>query len=246
MIQNQQNGRLGVAAVDRALALPRAFAPGDTALSLAQLAARTGFYKSTILRLASSLEKAGYLVRLDNGKWRLGPAFSRLGALYQASFNLCDHVGPALRDLAARSGESVSFYVRERDVRVCLFRLDSAHPTHIRTRVGDHLPLERGAAGRVLLAFSEGTGDIAERIRRELVYISRGDRDPLGAAVASPVFGPRVVVGALAISGPAARFDETAMGRLAGLVRAGAANLTRNLGGDPKIFATSGTGLAPA
>lgn len=243
MIHGRQNagGKSGVAAVDRALAIPRAFAPGDGALSLAQLAARTGFYKSTILRLATSLEKAAYLVRLDNGKWRLGPAFSRFGALYQASFNLCDHVGPVLRGLAAASGESVSFYVREGDVRVCLFRIDSSRPMYLRIRAGDHLPLDRGAAGRILLAFAEGVGDETDRIRRELACFSRGDRDPHGAAVAAPVFKRRqALVGALAISGHATRFDDAAVARATGLVRAAAADLTRCLGGDPSVFAAAG------
>jgi len=43
----------GVAALDRAFAVLGAFLPGDTGgLSLAELSARTGLYKSTILRLS--------------------------------------------------------------------------------------------------------------------------------------------------------------------------------------------------
>ncbi len=50
----------GVAAVDRALTLLSAFRKGDTAVSLAELAERTGLVKSTIMRLAISLEEHGY------------------------------------------------------------------------------------------------------------------------------------------------------------------------------------------
>ena len=45
----------GVAALDRAIAILDAFAAADRSLSLAEIAARTGLYKSTILRLANSL-----------------------------------------------------------------------------------------------------------------------------------------------------------------------------------------------
>ena len=45
-------GQSGVAALDRAFSILFAFRPGDYALTLAELAARTGLYKSTILRLA--------------------------------------------------------------------------------------------------------------------------------------------------------------------------------------------------
>ena len=45
----------GVAAVERALSVLGAFRDGDASLSLHELAARTGLYKSTILRLLVSL-----------------------------------------------------------------------------------------------------------------------------------------------------------------------------------------------
>ena len=56
-------GAAGVAAVDRALAIRDAFTDQDQKLSLAELAKRTGLYKSTAIRLAKSLEKGRYLHR---------------------------------------------------------------------------------------------------------------------------------------------------------------------------------------
>ena len=57
----------GVAAVDRALSLLRAFEQGEPELSLASLAQRTGLYKSTALRLIASLEHAGLLCKGAQG-----------------------------------------------------------------------------------------------------------------------------------------------------------------------------------
>src|SRR5678815_2782775 len=82
----------GVAAVKRALAILDVYGEQDKSLTLAQLAQRTGYYKSTILRLAATLEKHGYLIRLADKSWRLGAAASRLGSVYQAAFNLGDIV----------------------------------------------------------------------------------------------------------------------------------------------------------
>ncbi|TIQ68401.1 MAG: IclR family transcriptional regulator, partial [Mesorhizobium sp.] len=73
----------GVAALDRAIVILDAFATADRSLSLAEIAARTGLYKSTILRLANSLLRGQLLERLDDGRYRVGPATFRLGALYQ-------------------------------------------------------------------------------------------------------------------------------------------------------------------
>ena len=53
----------GVSAVERALAVLSAFRRGDGALSLAELAERTGLVKSTIMRLAVSLQRYRLLAR---------------------------------------------------------------------------------------------------------------------------------------------------------------------------------------
>ncbi|WP_257125717.1 IclR family transcriptional regulator [Pandoraea sputorum] len=135
----------GVAVIDRACAILFAFKPDDSALTLAELAARTGLYKSTLLRLAGALIQHRMLMRLDDGRYQLGPATFMLGALYQRSLNLGDILLPLMRELADVSGESVSFYVRDDAVRVCLHRVDSTHAVRFHVREGDVLPLEHGS-----------------------------------------------------------------------------------------------------
>ncbi len=221
----------GVAAVDRALAILAAFRQGEAALSLAELAARTGMYKSTILRLAASLERAGYLVRLDDRQWRLGPALSRLGALYMSAFNLRDYVEPALKRAAEASGESVAFYVKEGGVRVCLFRVEARQSLRHHISVGEHLPLDRGGPGRILTAFNGDTGEIAARVRSNYYYISLGERDPEVFGVAVPVFDADGLVGALAIIGPSVRMRPGAIERHLVIALTESASLTGLLGG---------------
>lgn len=75
----------GVAAVDRALLILSVFREGDSFLTLALLARRTGLYKSTILRLLQSLLRAGYVVRRPDGNYAIGPEPSRLAKMYQAT-----------------------------------------------------------------------------------------------------------------------------------------------------------------
>ena len=108
-----------VEAVERALTVLAAFDPEVRALSLAELAAATGFYKSTILRLARSLERFGFLIRAPHGSFRLGPELWRLGSLYRRDHDLGEYVRPALRRLRDQSAESASFYIRDGDRRVC-------------------------------------------------------------------------------------------------------------------------------
>ncbi|MFM0010121.1 hypothetical protein PQR46_36265 [Paraburkholderia sediminicola] len=103
--------------------------------------------------LAGSLIQHRLLLRLDDGRYQLGAATFMLGALYQRSLNVGDILVPLMRELAETSGESVSFYVRDEAVRVCLHRVDSTHAVRFHVREGDVLPLESGSGGLALLAF---------------------------------------------------------------------------------------------
>src|SRR4030081_343584 len=95
-----------VEAVERALSVLNAFHGDRQTMTLGEIAAATGFYKSTILRLAGSLERLGYLIREKSGVFRLGPALWRLGSIYRAGFNLGDAIRPQLRRQVDATGGS--------------------------------------------------------------------------------------------------------------------------------------------
>lgn len=224
----------GVAAVDRALSILRCFDSESPTLTLAELAKRTGLYKSTLLRLAVSLERAHYLRRFDDGSFALGPSLLKLGELYQASFDLERYVVPTLRTVAHETGESASLYVREGEVRICLFRVNStAHRVLHYVTPGTQLELGTGAAGRILLAFTEPDLPGYETERRERIAVSDRDRKSDTAAIACPVFGPRGFLGALSLAGPRFRFDADAVRVMSEVVKREADGLSLRLGGAP-------------
>ncbi len=222
-----------VAVIDRACAILFAFKPDDSALTLAELAVRTGLYKSTLLRLAGSLIQHRLLVRLTDGKYQLGPATFMLGALYQRSLKLGDIVLPLMRELAGQSGEGVSFYVRDNAVRVCLHRVDSNHAVRYHVREGDVLPLESGSGGRALLAFSDEPGERFDETRRDFYCMSIGERDRETAGVSAPVFGvQQVLTGVVTLAGPASRVDHAFVQRNLGALFDCVIRATDSLGGD--------------
>jgi DNA-binding IclR family transcriptional regulator len=223
----------GVAAADRALTLLSAFRKGDTAVSLAELAERTGLVKSTIMRLAISLEEHGYLAHLPDGSYRLDAELLRLGALYQQSFRLEAHVMPVLEALVARTGESAAFYIRRSEHRLCLFRADSPHPLRMHVRQGDMLPMDNAGIAQVLRAF--GTVPVpAYAATLKLPVFTSGVTDPHTAAMAMPVFGPgERFAGALSISGPVTRLTAEVAEAASGTLWQAAQDLTRALGGEP-------------
>jgi DNA-binding IclR family transcriptional regulator len=231
---DSESRKRGVEAVDRALSLLAAFRDDDGPLTLTELAARTGLHKSTALRLFSTLLDRGFLRRLADGRYHLGPAPLRLARLYQRSFRLADVVVPVLRRLSDATGETAAFFIRDGDSRICLHRVEPTRPVRAAASEGDRWPLDRGAAGKVLLAFGDPPASQYAAFRRSLWAVSLGERNPETAAIACPVLGAMgVLVGALSISGPRERMTPAAFERMRPQILASAAELTGALGGDP-------------
>ena len=223
---------LRVVAVTRALQIMEAFKPGERELALAELARRTHLHKTTVLRVARTLAAARYLVQTASGAWRLGPAAASLGARYHRGFDRTVVIEPVLRELARKTRESAAFYVRESNTRVCVVRVDGPQPIRSHAQLGEVLPLDAGAAGRVLLAYAGEPGEPYESIRRAGYHITSGERDPAVASIAAPVFGHNhVIAGAVAVTGPIARFTRAVASRHVRLLNDAARRLTLELGG---------------
>lgn len=220
----------GVAAVDRALAIVAAVSEVKEPISLADLSRRTGFYKSTLLRLIASLEKAALIVRLSGGRYALGPYARELGRRYESSYRMNQVLVPLFEELIAIGTESASFHVyHDSQHRMCVIRIDSRHSTLDHISEGDLLPLDYGAAGKLIRAF-RGTGLVPSH--DNVVAISLGERDPNCAAVACAVFAAgNEFCGAISLSGPKERFGPKAIEEMSAIIRKTASTATKALGG---------------
>jgi DNA-binding IclR family transcriptional regulator len=241
--------------VERALGVLSAFGPDDMSLSLAELAERTKFYKSTILRLARSLQNAHFLVRLESGRYQLGVEVVRLGEICKRGTTLDGLIMPVLRKLVEVTGESATLYVRKGEHRFCLRRVDSRRTLRDHIREGDLIPLAIGAPGQVFLHFDRGVsrrmrrGAVPAGIRTTVAYplpiVTRGEYDSELAAIACGVFGPQdELLGVVSLSGPINRFrkrDAQAMGEI--LLQA-CRRLTVELGGSLDHYAPRKSGDA--
>lgn len=228
MTQEPDSG--GVAAVDRAIAILRAVARQSSPITLADLARATGYYKSTLLRLLASLERSALVVRRSDGRYALGSYAHELGRAYEATYRVSAVLTPLLAELVEQGSESASFHVHhDQDHRICLLRIDSHHSTLDRIDVGDLLPLNRGAAGKLITMF-RGTG--LPPSASNVLATSIGERDPDCAAVAAAVFGTdNEFLGALSLSGPKERFTDETIERQSGMILDAARRATELLGG---------------
>jgi len=228
--ENKTPALKGVSAAERALAVLTSFRRGDSALSLAELAERTGLVKSTILRLALSLQQLRLLARLPDGSYRLDAETLRLGTAYQQAFRLSDHVMPVLEQLASKTGETTSFYVRNGEKRLCLFRVESTNRIRMAVQPGDSRPMDNSAIALTLRRYQSGPPGPDD----ELPLFTSGVTDPHAAALAMPVFGiGDSLVGALAISGPVSRLTTARAEQIKEALVEAANKLTAACGGTP-------------
>lgn len=219
-----------VQAVTRALSILTSFTGDDDHLSLAELGRRTGLHKPTALRLARTLAHSAFMVQREDGAWRLGPRAGWIASRYQAQFDVNDCLEPILQELSSATGESASFFVYEGNVRISLLRSEGPQGIRGHVRSGELLPLERGSAGRVILAALGQSGDVYDQIRRNGYQATRGEYAPGAASVSAPVYGARgSVLGSVSISGPIKRLTFALLEKHAPHVKRAAGQISYEL-----------------
>jgi DNA-binding IclR family transcriptional regulator len=230
-VVNGDRNMKGVEAVERALSILDALSRQRAPMSLHELSQATGLYKSTILRLLVSLEKFSYTRKRDDGRYTLGPACTALFSAQDAVFDLKGILRSVVSALAESTGETVSFYVRDGNERVCTHRQNSHHSIRHHVEEGQRMPLGKGSASLVLRAFSGEAGPAMDRVRQDGFSVSLGERDPDAAGVAVPILDSKDrLLGALTVSGLRSRFTYEVVDRIREQLCEQRGNLEHELG----------------
>ncbi|MDP6404597.1 MAG: IclR family transcriptional regulator [Alphaproteobacteria bacterium] len=219
-----------VAAVERALRVLNVFRHTRSPLWLHEISDATGLFKSTILRLLDTLQLHGYIVRLADGRYQLGAVIFELGSAYQATFQLEHLVQPILEQLSDVTGESATFYVREGDMRQCMWRVESPQSVRDVLRPGQLLTIGGTATGQVFRDFDSGKAIKISKNLKKMVRESSKIEDDQTASISIPIFGARGFVGALSVAGPTGRFTRSSVARMKGNLAEAAAKLYQQLG----------------
>ena len=144
---------------------------------------------------------------------------------------------PVLEDLVAQTAEGASFFIRDGEHQVCLFRVEGRHIVRdYSIRQGDRRPLNRSAASTILCDYD--TTAYAPLTPDNACVVSIGKVNPEMGAIGVPVFGTgHKLVGALTLSGPSVRFTDDYVAKLRPIAIDAAARLSVNLGETPARFA---------
>jgi DNA-binding IclR family transcriptional regulator len=226
-----------VSAVERAISILEAFDASSPRLSLADLHRKTQIAKPTLLRLMQSLLDHGLLMPVDSGTYGMGAAALRLAGLHTAAGRMDNEVIAILNELAATTGETASYSVRQNEFRIYIHRVNSGYRLRDHVQPGDMAPLGVGATGKVLLAFSEARDGRLGAIRKQLFAVSSGEREPGMVGVSCPVFNHEgALAGAVSISGPASRLTTEWTGSCIDAVLDAARRMTVSFGGSAAVF----------
>ncbi|TDE08085.1 IclR family transcriptional regulator [Jiangella asiatica] len=246
---NSSSLRRGLALLDAVTATTR-----SGGATLTELAQSVGVHKSSALRLLQPMTETG-LVRVDHGRYVLGPRTAQLGRVYLDSVDLRALAQPTLRRLVERSGESVHLVLPDLPHMVYIDKIDGPGRVRMNSTIGSRQPSHSTGVGRAYLAFADAdevelviahgltartertvtdpdefrAGLAAARERGYVVDDIENEHDI--RCVAAPVFDHTgVVAAAVSVSGLATRVSPDRFGPLGELVAAAGREISALLG----------------
>jgi DNA-binding IclR family transcriptional regulator len=252
------------------LKILQTFTPEEPELTLSELGRRLDLSLSTMHRLLGTLQIHGFVEQNEsNGKYRLGLALFKLGSLVQQNLDLRQLSQVPLRRLARQTNETAYLCVLDNNEALCVDRIEGQHQVRVLALdVGGRLPLNCGAAPRVLLAFlpNETINDLLEdgglvqvtpaslsdpdeiwddvRLTRERDYtFSVEDVIEGVAAIGAPIRDHTgEVVAALSIAGVLPHFEESRVPPLIKAVQEEARAISTSLGWAEALHAPNQAG----
>lgn len=149
------------------------------------LAANVGEPVSSTYRLLASLTSIGWVdTTTRRGYFRLGVRFVRVGSLLDDQLSVRDACRPALENLRSQTHATTFLCVPRGDAAVCVERLAGRDVQSLAMRLGDSLPLFRGAAPLALFAFLPD-GERSAILERFAERRRQGESIPSGASLRS-------------------------------------------------------------
>jgi DNA-binding IclR family transcriptional regulator len=140
--------------IRRATQVLTAFTPERPALTLSQIARRTGLPLTTTHRLVGELADCGLLEKDPTGTYHVGLRLWEIASLAPRGLGLRELALPYMEDLFAVTQENVQLAVRDGVESVFVERIAGRSAVPVFTRVGGRFPLHPTGIGRVLLAFA--------------------------------------------------------------------------------------------
>jgi DNA-binding IclR family transcriptional regulator len=196
-----------VTAAERTLRILDAFASRPRSLTPGELSEATGLFKSVLQRYLISFEAMSYVSKRPDGRYRLDVKALLLSSAFEVTFDERKIIDAALRRLRDKTGQSVFFYVREDDRKICLMGVDSDQSLRVSLKIGVLTPMDVTSISQVLREYASGA-PARQVVDETLGRWSIGEFDTLTASISAPAFDRHgALMGAQTVSGSIGWFD---------------------------------------
>jgi IclR family KDG regulon transcriptional repressor len=143
-----------VVALRRGLAILDVYSGGQEELGVNEIARALDMHKSTVSRLCSTLEQAGYLARDEvTDKYRLGARIRQLIGASSRDVELRTAARDVLRQLVETAGETVTMVVRDGLDITTIEVMDGPSLVRMQARVGARTQVHASAGAKAVLAW---------------------------------------------------------------------------------------------
>ena len=198
-------------AIEKSLHILSIFSMEKPALTLKEICEYVKFNPSTTYRILHTLAEYGYVVRAPDKSYCIGTQPLFLSAIYKNTNHLTQ-IRPVVDKIRDLSDETASFFIEEYNDRICLYRANSRDEIIHNIEQGTRLELNRGASGRIILAYGQRKHDTSgffKDIRDKGYHVSVSEHNHSLFSISRPIISKsKRFVGALTVSGPISRFNE--------------------------------------
>lgn len=148
-----ENTHEPVRAIAKATQLLDALTEAKRPMSLSELTKATGWAKSTVYGLLSSMRSCGLVEQdAETGCYTLGVRLFEYGSAVNATRNIITLAKEPMERLTKATGESASLSMLDRGEALVLSHAEADSSFHIVSETGAHLPSFCTAQGKVLLS----------------------------------------------------------------------------------------------
>ncbi len=248
----------GTAAFSKAMLLLDLIAAAPQPMRFTDLQARCGLPRATLHRLLAALiDKAMIAVSPRDGTYQTGTHLLELASRTWEHMDLRAAAAPAIDALNQQTHETIHLAMLSGDSVVYIDKVECGYSLRLHSAIGKRGPVHCTAVGKVMAAFldaaeqrdlvrslklvrhTESTLTTPARLTAALAGIRKAgiafdlEEHVMGIhCAAAPVFDFRGrCVGGISLTAPKVRVDARTLKQYAALVRAGADDTTRRLGG---------------
>lgn len=227
-----------VKSVERALQIFDCFSLERNKMGLSDISRAIGAPKATTFRILETLANGGFLIKdMDARTYQIGPKFLNYRSLFLFGIDCRAIAVPVMRTIRDTTNESVSLYMLVEGKRICVERFETRRRFRPVDYVGSEAPLEKGAGGKIFLAFGNGFGDAAQEdpelhtIRERGYSLTHAERDEGISSIGAPIFDHTgSMIASLTIAGLEAHYEGVRLAEFVKVVKDSVYTISRQMG----------------